>query len=150
MAEGSRPQNAGGHVRAAGGQTPSNMASGALKGSGGQCSDHCLDLMTVPSVDFLLPQVRSPCSPSCPQVLRGICSLWHPLHFSPMGITTNSAKAVCSECPAFLFPSSFTLSQPLAVSLCKGLFQRLARTFRYWEERTCIRHCSSLHLKIHF
>lgn len=48
VAEGSCLQSAGGHGRAAGGQTPSDMASEALEGGGGQCSDHCLDLMTVP------------------------------------------------------------------------------------------------------
>lgn len=130
VAEGSRPQSAGGHGRAAGGQTPSETASGALEGGGGQCSDHCLDLMTAPGLGFLLPQVRSPWSPSCPQVLCGICSLWHLLHFSSMGSTTNSAKAVCSECPAFLFPpASLTPNHLLSLSArgpSKGLLAPLS------------------------
>lgn len=44
---------------------------------------------------------------------------------------------------------SLTSSQPLMSSLGRGLFSRSACTFRDWEERAFIMHCSSLHLKTH-
>lgn len=53
------------------------------------------------------------------------------------------------EHPSFLFLSA-SLPPNLLVSLLgMGLFSRSACTFRDWEERAFIRHCSSLHLKTH-
>lgn len=106
-------------------------------------SERCLPLNeSAPHHGSLLPQGKAPFQP-----IRYLGEFY--LVFVLCGTDCILVPWIALPFTQSTLSVSLTSSQPLMSSLGRGLFSRSACTFRDWEERAFIKHCSSLHLKTH-